>query len=439
MSKGDRTVLKVLSGVALVVAVAALAVGIFVLVSGDSDEDARTLDSTPTKADPAAYTQAFVDEAVRRYKEDGRDATIAYYNSPESIDGLWYMFIADENNIMLAHAAIPENVGMSAENINGPDGYPAGRMVVAGVREGGAWIPYTYLNPATGAVESKYSWVLRHDGLIFGSGWYEEGPSKSDPAAYTVAYVDKALDLYYSLGLEETVAYYNRPESVDGEWYMFIADENDVMIAHGGIPENVGRNLADIDGPDGYPAGKAVLAGATSQGAWVDYVFLNPATGGREYKHSWVITVDGLLFGSGWYEEGPSKADREAYTVAFVEKAIDLYDRLGLEEAIAYYNRPESADGQWYVFIIDPDGYTIGHPREEIRGRDPSERVDITGYFYGDDLLSVPEEGAWVDYVFLNIAAGTEQVKHTWAVERDGYIFGSGWYERYIGTLPGQG
>ena len=42
----------------------------------------------------------------------------------------------------------------------------------------------------------------------------------------------------------------------------------------------------------------------------------------------------------------------------------------------------------------------------EIRGRDPRERVDITGYFYGDDLLGAPEEGRWVDYVFLNITTG---------------------------------
>ena len=35
---------------------------------------------------------------------------------------------------------------------------------------------------------------------------------------------------------------------------------------------------------------------------WVDYVYLNPHTGFRELKHSWVVRRDGLIFGSRWYE-----------------------------------------------------------------------------------------------------------------------------------------
>ena len=42
---------------------------------------------------------------------------------------------------------------------------------------------------------------------------------------------------------------------------------------------------------------------ATEDGAWVSFVYLDPATdeaGGT--KHAWVVKRDGLLFGSGWYE-----------------------------------------------------------------------------------------------------------------------------------------
>lgn len=38
----------------------------------------------PAKDDPAAYTRAFVQKAVGRYERDGRQATIEYYNNPES-------------------------------------------------------------------------------------------------------------------------------------------------------------------------------------------------------------------------------------------------------------------------------------------------------------------------------------------------------------------
>ena len=132
----------------------------------------------------------------------------------------------------------------------------------------------------------------------------------------------------------------------------------------------------------------------------------------------------------------PDKSDPAAYTVAFVEAGIARYERDGLDVTLAYYNDPANVDGPWYLFIVDAEGYTIGHPREEIRGRDPNERVDITGYFYGDDLRGVPEEGGWVQYVFLNPATGNEEIKHTWAVKRDGLIFASGWYERFISPAP---
>ena len=80
-----------------------------------------------------------------------------------------------------------------------------------------------------------------------------------------------------AIGLEDTVAYYNTPESVDGAWYVFIADESDTMIAHAAVPANVGLHANEILGPGGYPAGTQVAAAATEEGAWTD--FINPSTG----------------------------------------------------------------------------------------------------------------------------------------------------------------
>ena len=81
------------------------------------------------------------------------------------------------------------------------------------------------------------------------------------------------------------------------------------------------------------------------------------------------------------------------------------------------------------MFIVDQNGYTIAHPNPMFVGRDPSLRVDATGYFYGDDLLGANEAGRWVDYVLVNPETGDDRQKHTWAVRHDGLIFASGWYE----------
>ena len=373
----------------------------------------------PGKSDAPAYTRAFVQQAK----------TVAYYNTKESVDGQWYVFIIDENQTIIAHAPNPDLVGKHVSQALGPNSYPTGSAVAASADQDGAWFDYTYANPASGVVETKHSWMVIHDGITFGSGWYERGPGKSDAPAYTRAFVQQAMNLYVALGLEETVAYYNTKESVDGQWYVFIIDENQTIIAHAPNPDLVGKHVSQALGPNSYPTGSAVAASADQDGAWFDYTYANPASGVVETKHSWMVIHDGITFGSGWYERGPGKSDAPAYTRAFVQQAMNLYVALGLEETVAYYNTKESVDGQWYVFIIDQDGYTIAHHNPQFRGRDPSLRVDATGYFYGDDLQSATEAGHWVDYVLLNPESGENRQKHTWIVRHDGLLFGSGWYE----------
>ena len=167
---------------------------------------------------------------------------------------------------------------------------------------------------------------------------------------------------------------------------------------------------------------------APEEGVRVDYWFENPDTGTLQQKHSWAVRHDGLVFISGWY--APDKSDPAGYTQAFVSRALARYDVEGREASIAYYNTAESVDSPSYVFVINEDGITIGHHNPEFRNLDGSERVDVTGYFYVDDLLAADENGRWVSYVFLNPNSAEQETKHTWAVRHGDLLFGSGWYER---------
>ena len=63
------------------------------------------------------------------------------------------------------------------------------------------------------------------------------------------------MNLYVALGLEETVAYYNTKESVDDQWYVFIIDENQTIVAHAPDPDLVGKHISQALGPNSYPTG----------------------------------------------------------------------------------------------------------------------------------------------------------------------------------------
>ena len=251
-------------------------------------------------------------------------------------------------------------------------------------------------------------------------------PSRSAPADFTRHFVANAIARYEAQGLDATLAHYNSPQSVDGQWYVFIINEDGLLIGHPD-PGRVGLDLKGWVGTDanGYRFGPEMLA-ATEEGKWVSYVYRNPESGGIgtgdfELKNAWVTKRDGLLFGSGWY------IDADEFTRLLVAVAVSKYLEAGLEgtiayfaspgsalagleEAIAYYNAAETVDGQWFAFIGGPEGRIVGHS-------DPSLIGGEVSVLLGGERIQATAEGAWVETESLRVfVAGT-----------DGYVFGSGW------------
>ena len=253
-------------------------------------------------------------------------------------------------------------------------------------------------------------------------------PSRDTPAEYTQYFVDNAIARYETQGLDATLAHYNSPQSIDGQWYVFIIDENDLVIGHP-EPERLGLDVKGWVGTDinGYEFGPEMLA-ADEAGKWVSYVYRNPASGGIgsgefELKNVWVEKHDGLLFASGWH------IDADEFTKMLVFTAVDKYREVGLEgtmayfaspgsalagleQAINYYNAAETVDGHWFAFIGGPDGKIVGHSDPSMIGGDVE---DLLGGVV--DLPAAEGEGIWVESESLRVfVAGAS-----------GYVFGSGW------------
>ena len=255
-------------------------------------------------------------------------------------------------------------------------------------------------------------------------------PPKSAPAEYTRFFVDEAINRYETQGLDATLAHYNRAESVDGQWYMFIIDENDLVVGH---PDSLrlGLDLNGWVGTDfnGYQFGPDMLS-ATEEGKWVSYVYENPESGGigsdntgaLQLKNAWVVRHDGLLFGSGWY------VSADEFTKALVAAAVEAFragglagviayfaspdvEFAGLRSAIEYYNSADNVEGDWFAFLADKDGTIIDHYHREMVGRSLDD-------VFGADAISATAEGSWV----------TTEDMRVWVVGDNGMTFGSGWH-----------
>ena len=286
----------------------------------DSMMDAMEQPVAPTKDDPEAYAVALVQAAVDLYKSDGVEAVVAYHNDPANIDGQWYVFITDEHDIFIAHAQSPALVDLDLKDVPGVDGSALGTEIAAATEEG-KWTDYLWPNPDTNKLELKRTWSIRSDGYLFASGYYapwKPDPatlpvvSKDDPVAFTHDIVLKAIARYEFEGRDAAAVYYNDKASIDGQWYVFITDENDHFVAHAPMNELIGTDLKDVEWRaedverhDGSTLGVSI-AMATVIGTWIDYLWPNPESEGIELKRTWAIRHDGYLFGSGYYEPAES-------------------------------------------------------------------------------------------------------------------------------------
>ena len=274
----------------------------------------HTVATVPAKTSPADYTKFFVNSAISRYEEAGLASTIAHYNRLESIDEQWYVFIAGETGEIISHF----DTNVLGQNLNGPlgtdaRGYNFGPQMLAATEEG-TWVSYVYKNPDTdrltdsdrhlGAVELKHAWVVRHDGLLFGSGWYVNAND------FTVQLVVAAVDAYRQVGLEgtmahfagpdsataglsDTVAYYNASEDIEGVWFAVISDKGGTIVASFDT-SLIGRDIAAVYGEE--------ILDASAEGNWAVREATN-SPGGNPSLRAWVMEYDGLIFGSGWHSD----------------------------------------------------------------------------------------------------------------------------------------
>ena len=382
--------------------------------------------------DVADAVKEYVNKAIAKYENEGLDAVISHYNSQDSLDGQFYLFLIGEDDIYLAHPIFPHLIGSDIKDVVGSDGQELGKEIALATNEG-AWVEYLWPHPVSRKEQQKVTWAIRHDGLIFASGYYagepETGPPAwrdADPGEYTVQYVSEAIARYERDGLESMLNYYNSVASFEGEWYLFATDANDIYHVHPLLPQLIGTDIKDVQGSDGYKLGEE-LAKATEEGVWVEYLWPHPVTLKEVPKVSYAVRHEGMLFASGYYVRVEDPAGR---TAAFVQEAIEYYKSNGLEDTIAWYNSQDSLDGQWGLTMADEnDILRVAPLAKHLVGTDLNDLAALRSRQIGQEMAAATEEGRWISYVFPNVRSSETLYAHTWAVRYDGLLFMSRYYD----------
>ncbi|MFP8833713.1 methyl-accepting chemotaxis protein [Hydrogenophaga sp. XSHU_21] len=123
----------------------------------------------------AEEAMVLVNRALAHRRQVGRDAFTREITEPARNfhDRDMYVFALDASGVYRAFGGKPEKVGSRVQDIAGVDGNALLQSIVAQAEIGPGWVEYDIVNPASGSVQAKMSYVVKVDDLYVGCGVYK--------------------------------------------------------------------------------------------------------------------------------------------------------------------------------------------------------------------------------------------------------------------------
>lgn len=134
-------------------------------------------------------------------------------------------------------------------------------------------------------------------------------PALARTAEEAKALVDRAVAHVQAVGQERAFTDFTRRDGgfVDGELYVYCVASDGTVVAHGGNPKLVGKNLWALRDAEGkLPTIAQIRLGQTQGKGWLEYLWPNPVTGRVQHKVTYIVRIDDrTICASGYYKPDP--------------------------------------------------------------------------------------------------------------------------------------
>ena len=118
-------------------------------------------------------SQTLVDEVIKKYDKEGKDLSALENFLEFNINSKdkRYAFVIDyDTEKIVAH---PNSELLGEDSFALINASESEESILENLKNSdGHWVYYNFENPESGKLEPKTSWFKLHDGLIFGSGFY---------------------------------------------------------------------------------------------------------------------------------------------------------------------------------------------------------------------------------------------------------------------------
>jgi len=162
----------IIFGIATVI----LALAISALIINDMDKPISKPLQDPgllVESYDSKLSQTLVDEVIKKYDNEGRDLSALgnFLEFKINSTSERYVFVIDyDTKKIVAH---PNTELLGEDSFALINASESEESILENLKNSdGHWVYYNFINPETGNEEPKTSWFKLHDGLIFGSGFY---------------------------------------------------------------------------------------------------------------------------------------------------------------------------------------------------------------------------------------------------------------------------
>ena len=122
----------------------------------------------------------------------------------------------------------------------------------------------------------------------------------------------------------------------------------------------------------------------------------------------------------------------EAEAQAMVKKAIQHYDKVGKDKAMADFSQSPGpfVDRDLYVVVDEMDGTVLAHINPKILGRNMIDLRDADGHYQIRERLDAAKTGTsgWQDFKFFNPVTKKIEPKRAYWEKHDNLVFACGAY-----------
>ena len=360
-----------------------------------------------TMPEPAGIARDDVPEPVRvvedliaMYDMEGAAAFNAV-NVMVSED-IYPFAINAETMTVVAEGAFPQAVGLPATFLHDAD-RPLTDILSELETLDGTWAKYAFLNPLTASYEDKTSYLVLHDGHIFGSGYYTSPDSGATDA------VDAMLRLYDTVGEDAFADVVSVP--TDGLNVPFVLDAGTLEVVAHADPNISGGDVRD-----------AIISGQSAEfvhdmldrhgSLWLSYPSADPVPG-AEYTRTYMVSRDGYAFASGY------GVDTESRLQSLVDESVRLYDRDG--DAAFDIITSMSTTSQ-LVYDVNRTVLEASSITPQYVGLKIPYSIVVVDQGKKEALRLYDQGGAWSDRLLSN-TEGVELRQSSWSVIHDGLLF----------------